>query len=312
MADSSQSSSILTDFTNSTIYRLDDSTPDSIIRMEDSINSISSAESSICTNPDSISSAGSSIICTNPDSLAVEDFSGFITGDPETDYHASDPFQGIFYHIMPLVDTTTILFYNKPIFNNILTVLSKQFSFPSEEAKKFQLKTYLDKKKCLLRIDKSVMTICASGPGHTLLKDTRFKKMAEHLFRIYVEETNTLLNTDLVNNSLSTSQNTTQDPEDNKVITETAEEPEAEPPAEPSANQSEQVELTHLHDSPVIRKISVLMDMISAMQGEITRLTKEVNELVQQHTANQSLYRTVDMTSDSSPTMKQSVDNRRF
>ena len=49
------------------------------------------------------------------------------------------------------------------------------------------------------------------------------------------------------------------------------------------------------------------MDMIATMQGEISKLTKEVNDLVRQHAANQSLYRTVDQTNASSPSLNQSV-----
>ena len=44
----------------------------------------------------------------------------------------TDPFQGIFYHLMPSKDNTTIMFYNKPLYNNLLAVLSKQFKFLSE------------------------------------------------------------------------------------------------------------------------------------------------------------------------------------
>ena len=93
------------------------------------------------------------------------------------------------------------------------------------------------------------------------------------------------------------------------TINETVEEPEAEPPAWPGAQQPGQVVFTHLHDSPMIRKISVLMDMISTMQGEMAKLTKEVNDLVRQHATNQSLYRTVDQTHVSSPTLNQSRGN---
>ena len=63
-----------------------------------------------------------------------------------------------------------------------------------------------------------------------------------------MEENNTLLNTDLVNNSLSSSQHTTQNPEGNEVIIEIAEESDAEPPAEPRTEQSEQCQFTHLHE----------------------------------------------------------------
>ena len=66
MADSSQISSSLAESTNSTIYRLDVSSLDKTTRMEDSINSESSAGSSMLTT----------------DSLTIEDFPGFTAGDP--------------------------------------------------------------------------------------------------------------------------------------------------------------------------------------------------------------------------------------
>ena len=101
----------------------------------------------------SVSSARSSMVIT--DSLtAMEDFPGFATADTESDDNVSDPFQGIFYHIMSLQDSTNILSYNQAIFDSIMTVLSKQFRFPSEETKNIQLK---DQRKCTLSIDKTVM-----------------------------------------------------------------------------------------------------------------------------------------------------------
>ena len=181
MADSTQNSSSVANSTNSTIYRLNGSAHERLTRMEDSVNSVSSAASSMGT-----------------DSLTVEDFNGFTSGDLNSDYHVSDPFQGIFYHLMHLQDTTTVLFYNRPIFINILTVLSKQYKFPSEETKKFQLKTYVDKNKCILKIDMTMMSVCASGPGHTLWKDKCFKQLAESIYRTFIDETNTLLNTNRV------------------------------------------------------------------------------------------------------------------
>ena len=229
------------------------------LKMEDSLSSLSSA--------------GSSIVIS--DSLtAMEEFPGFAAGDTESDDSVSDPFQGIFYHIMSLQDSTDILFYNKPIFKNILTVLSKQFSFPSEETVKFQLKTYLDQKKCILRIDKSVMSLCASGPGHISWKQKIFRKLAQNVFRTFVQENSSLLDTNMVSTSFTQ--------EDNEaLIDEAVEEPETEPPTGAEAQQPEQVvEYTHLQDSPVIRQISTLMDMISTLQGQITTLTTQVNDLV--------------------------------
>ena len=293
MADSTQNSSSVANSTNSTIYKLNGSAHERLTRMEDSVNSVSSAASSMGT-----------------DSLTVEDFNGFTSGDLNTDNHLSDPFQGIFYHLMHLQDTTTVLFYNRPIFNNILTVLSKQYKFPSEETKKFQLKTYVDKNKCILKIDRTMMSVCASGPGHTLWKDKCFKKLAESIYRTFIDETNTQLNTNRVSETLPTIQDTTQNSEDNElIINDTLEEPEAQLPTGPEIQQPEQVAFTHLQDSLVIRKITILMDMISTMRGEMSKLTKEVNYLAQKLAANQSIYRTVDQTNASSTSLNQSAHN---
>ena len=287
MADNhSENSSILSDATNSTIYRLNGSD----IRVEDSIHSISASS-------------------MERDSLNVEDFNGFTPGDLETD-HTSDPFAGIFYHMMPLQDTTTIMFYNKPIFSNILEVLGKQFQFPAVVTRNFQLKTYVDKNKCILKIDRAIMSISATGPGHILWKEKCFKNLAESLFRTYVDRTNTVLETRRNNYTISGSQDSTQNPEDNEfIIDETVEEPEAESPA--GAVAQEQVVFTHLQDSMVLRKISVLMDMISTMQSEMSKLTKEVNDLAAQHVASQTLYRTVDETNASLPSLNHSAESER-
>lgn len=125
----------------------------------DSVHSISSAETSVEVS-DSLTS--------------LEDFSGFGASDPNSE--VTDPFQGIFYHVMPLQDSTNILFYNKPVFNSILSVLSKQFQFPEAESNKFSLKTHVDRKKCNLTIDREMMSIYASGPGQVSWKEKNFQK----------------------------------------------------------------------------------------------------------------------------------------
>ena len=144
----------------------------------------------------------------------------------------------------------------------------------------------------------------------TLWKDKCFRKLAESIFRTYVDQTNSMLDSNRVNDTLSTSQDSTQSPENNGlVINETVEEPEAETPTGSVAQQPEQVVLTQLRDSLVLRKISILVDMISTVQKEISKLTKEVNDLAGQHVANQTLYRTVDETNTSSPSLTHSLDN---
>lgn len=264
--------------------------------IEDSVHSVSSAENSVIIS----------------DSLTtMEEFSGFDASDPDSEI--TDPFQGIFYHMMPLQDSTNILFYNKSLFNNILSVLSKQFQFPPAETKKFSLITHVDKKKCTLTIDRDIMSIYASGPGQISWKEKAFKKLAENMFKTYVNQTNTLLNTaSLDSQSMSASQMYTHGNEfgNQSLITNTAQEPEAEPPTEQVTQQPEQLEFARLKDSPVVRQISTLMDMISTLQGQITTLTKQVNHLVQLATS-ESLYRTVDQTSINSTTINQSATDER-
>ena len=78
-----------------------------------------------------------------------------------------DPFNSIFYHVMPLKDSTNIIFYHRPLYEDTLTALSKQYtSFPSANAEKCRIKTHVGGLQCYLRIDKSVMSLSASGPGH--------------------------------------------------------------------------------------------------------------------------------------------------
>ena len=112
--------------------------------MEDSANSVSSAESSIIITESFTSE---------------EEFDGFAIDD--TEKNVKDPFQGIFYYAMPLQDSTNIMFYNKPMFNNILVVLSKQFEFPQEATKKFSVKTHVDSKSCKISVNREVTSLCS-------------------------------------------------------------------------------------------------------------------------------------------------------
>lgn len=194
------------------------------------------------------------------------------------------------------------------MFSSILSVLSKQFQFPEAESKKFSLKTHVDRKKCNLTIDREMMSIYASGPGQVSWKEKTFKKLAENMFRTYVKQTTTLLDTSMDIENVSISQGSTQgnEAEHHSLISNTTEEPQSEPPAEPVTKQPEQLEFTQLKDSPVIRQISALMDMISTLQGQINTLTKQVNYLVQE-AANESLYRTVDQTNTSSTRLSEST-----
>ena len=270
MAENTQNTSSLTDqSSNSTIYNLnleesiDSNDPQ---RVEESIDSCGLTESS----------HGSSILLTDNSLNILEEFPGFSQGDDSLDSDMKDPFNSIFYHVMPLKDSTNIIFYHRPLYEDTLRVLSKQYtSFPSANAEKCRIKTHVDGLQCYLRIDRSVMSLSASGPGHISWKEKHFKRLSENIYRSFVHRTNSMLsvNTDLVviNDSLSASQVSTQ-PNKSGLL-----------PCNTGATVS--------HDSPVMKQISTLMDMINSLQGQISELTNQVNELV-----SQAAYKTVDET----------------
>ena len=298
MADSSQNSSSLDDSTPSTVYELP-IVNKSLISNRKNESSIKSTESS----------HDSSAVFDNSDSLALQDdWSGNDSRDLEMEI--TDPLDGIFYHLMLSQENTTILFYHRELFKNLLSVLSKQFKFPSEEVQTFTVKTHVNKAQCFLYIDKRIMTIRASGPGHMPWRENNFKRLSANLYRTFIKETDSVLNssntTDNQNNaSLSASQVSTQPNQSGgNYSTCTIEETQVQPPAVLVAEQPGQVDpATSLQVTPVILHITTLMDMIHKLQRQISILTQQVNKLVEQ-AANESLYRTVDET-NADPTQTQ-------
>ena len=283
MADSTQNSSSLTNqSTDSTIYNLnlnvsiDANDPQ---RVEESINSSGLNESSKSNN---------SVLLTDS-SHVLEDFPGFSKGDDSPDSDMKDPFNSIFYHVMPLRDSTNIIFYHKPLYEDTLTALSREdANFPSGNARKFRVKTHVDGLQCFLHIDRSVMSLCASRPGHISWKEKHFRRLSENIYRSFVQRTNSMLsiNTDLVviNDSLSASQVSTQPNQSGLLHCNTGEET-------PAVLISGQSAATVSQDSPVMKQISILKDMINSLQGQITVLSNQVNELV-----SQAAYKTLDET----------------
>ena len=85
----------------------------------------------------SVFSAESSIIITQSVTSEAE-FDGFAIDDTET--NIMDLYQGIFYHAMPLQDGTNIMFYNKPMFNNILVVLRNNSNSYRKQTRNYPLK----------------------------------------------------------------------------------------------------------------------------------------------------------------------------
>lgn len=71
------------------------------------------------------------------------EISGFTTIMPSgADYssESGDPFNSVFYRVLPSENATHIHFYAAPLFNTILSVLEKEFNTPGEDINKFLLK----------------------------------------------------------------------------------------------------------------------------------------------------------------------------
>lgn len=101
--------------------------------------------------------------------------------------------------------------------------------------------------------------------------------MEHHMYRKFVHETNSVLNRSTgVDNQdslrLPESQVSTQINQTGSSNLSTTE-AEVEPPAVPATEQPGHVDTTSQQDTPVIRQISALMDMVHSLQGQISALT---------------------------------------
>lgn len=112
------------------------------------------------------------------------------------------------------------------------------------------------------------------------------------MYKSIIKETNSVLNTCLQkqdNQSLSSSQISTQ-PNQSGLINYRTTEAGNDHPAVMITQQPNETS-TEPQDSPIIRKVSTLMDMIHTLQEQITTLNSQVNDLV-----SQAIYRSVDET----------------
>lgn len=229
-------------------------------------------------------SSESTVSISDVSQIEISGFSNDdITGTDHT-MEVTDPFNSIFYHIIPSKNSSNIMFYTKPLFNSIISVLDKEFKIPEDNIKMFTLKTYINGKRCSIHIDRSDLTISITGPGHALWRANNFRKLTVHMFQNFVNETNSVLETNLdgertaLSDTSNSNDTTVSDNETETVQPRTLKQLEAAIPA----------------DSPIMKNISMLMDMVHTLQGQVSKLTTEVNKLVNQ--ATKSLYQTVDET----------------
>lgn len=214
-------------------------------------------------------------------STFIEDSQNEFSGFSENySSEITDPFDRIFYHMMPSKDSTGIFFYTKPLFNSIISALDKEFKIPENSFEQFSLKTHVDGKRCCIKVDKADMTITLSGPGHVCWREKNFKKLTINMFNNFVDETKTVLYTSC---NATASDVSVHDSKNDSTI------------SLDQANIAHPKSLVQLdQESPLMLNISAIMDMIHSLQEQVKTLTMQVNKLVLEE-AN-SMYRTIDET----------------
>lgn len=213
---------------------------------------------------------------TDGENLFNESIPGTSTNSSENqsscsgfDSEVIDLFNGIFYHLIPSVENTKILFYNKPLFGSILYVLANEFKTPQDQASNFTLKTHVDGKKCIIKVDKNDLSFHISGPGHTMWVGNNFRKMTTHMYENFVQDTNAALNL------------TQRNPDPSPV---------------PAHNCTQNTAVESDKSSPNINmEILTLKETISVMQAQIVSLTSQVDKLLH-HATSDSIYQTIDET----------------
>ena len=215
--------------------------------------------------------------CTSDESLfELSGFSNIMPSGSDYSSETGDPFNSVFYRVIPSAGSTHIHFYARPLFKTILSVLEKEFRTPGDDVSKFLLKTHIQGKKCHIHVDRSDLSIIATGPGDVTWKENIFRKMTLNMYKKFVDKTNSLVNSqaDKSVEHIASSSNHQEDNTESQMLG--------------------LLETTSATDSPVLKNISVLMDMFHTLQGQVTKLTAEVNKLVIQ--ASDPLDQTVSET----------------
>lgn len=120
-------------------------------------------------------------------SLEISGFTSAMPSGAQYSSESNDPFNSVFYRVLPSANKTHIHFYATPLFKTILSVLEKEFCIPGEDVNKFMLKTYIEGKRCQITVDRTDLSIVATGPGHVYWKERNFRKMTFNMFKEFVD-----------------------------------------------------------------------------------------------------------------------------
>ena len=216
------------------------------------------------------------IITVEESSFEFSGYSNVIPSGGEYASETGDPFNNMFYRVIPSENATHIHFFAEPFFKSILSVMEKEYHTPGAEIKKFLLKTHIDGKRCHIYIDRSDLTIVATGPAHACWKEKSFRKMTRTNIKKLVEKADSSLISNTVNGVTPTATGET----DNSCSTHQG---DSVLPTEANIRNNSMTS-----DPSLLHSITTLMDKIHSLQGEMNNLRTEVNKLVMQASASKS------------------------
>ena len=212
----------------------------------------------------------------NDEVLTVEEssfeFSGYSSVTPSGGEYSSeidDPFNDIFYRVIPSGSATHIHFFSPQTFDKVLSALEKEFRTPGEDIKKFLLKTHVDGLRCHINVDRNDLTITATGPSHVSWKEKVFRKMTRNMVKNLMDKSNENQITPTANAS---TQNTSEIDSSSSTRQEYSS----------LSLESLETNKSRTLDSSPQHSITALMDKIHSLQGEINMLRTVVNKLVTQ------------------------------
>lgn len=120
---------------------------------------------------------------------------GASTSDRED--RVRDRFNGILYHVIPSEGQITILFSSKELYNKFIDSIEKELHAKSISKTRSNYTTHIRGRWCSLTTDSNAASICATGPGHMLWRETVFTRLAIRLYQQFTNETNEDINTTL-------------------------------------------------------------------------------------------------------------------
>ncbi|MCG8113420.1 MAG: SGNH/GDSL hydrolase family protein [Candidatus Thiodiazotropha taylori] len=227
------------------------------------------------------------------------ELSGSSTINIET--NTTDYFNCIFYHIMATPSNTHIMFYSKPLFNNVLQVIRNEFITPDESVK-FAITTHVDGgKRCNIHVDLEQMTFSLDGLGQKHWIEVNFRKMTVAMYKTFVSETDASLFA--TSNRTSTPTRSVSDDEEYFDIDSSGFEPDntenMDTDISLSCSEKDNEQCSVIKEASKVNQLMDIMEKIRSLQKQMSQLTSQVNDIMQEYgknapqTTNKSSYSSI-------------------